>query len=122
VPDWHPPPPPDAGASYLGVYGFMPWTLWIMRHAPELVALTPKKLRQMVAPLCPEGHWPSKPHRMMLRPGGWVCYRHPKWTEDGPVECPVRLPFEPQFERAPDIDVLSRVNDVLDVVYEEGEW
>jgi hypothetical protein len=59
---------------------------------------------------------------MHLRPEGWVCYRHPKWTEDGPVECPVRLPFEPRLERAPEGDVLSRVNEPLDIVYDDGAW
>jgi hypothetical protein len=100
-----------------------------MRKAPELVALTPEKLRQVVAPMCPEGHWPSRPHRMMLRPEGWVCYRHPKWTEDGPVECPVRLPFELRLEQAPELDVLGLLGGScdlldrpLDIIYEDGAW
>jgi len=28
----------------------------------------------------------------------------------------------PKFERAPEVDVLSRVNEALDLVYDDGEW
>ena len=107
--DWRPPPPPDAGSSYLGTYGFSPWTLWIMRHAPELVAETPAALtaREGHRP-CPDCRWP-----MARRPGGWKCYRH---------EPPIIVMEEPKFERAPKVDVLSRVNEALDIVYVDGEW
>jgi hypothetical protein len=29
---------------------------------------------------------------------------------------------KPKFERAPKVDVLSRVNEALDIVYDDGEW
>jgi hypothetical protein len=104
------PPPPDAGASYLGAYGFGPWTLWLMRHAPELVAQTPTALlRGQAAPRCPLCRWPMVP-----RPGGWKCYRH-----DGKA---VFVEQRPKFEKAPEVDVLSRVNEALDLVYDDGEW
>ena len=67
--DWRPPPPPDAGSSYLGTYGFTAWTLWLLRRAPELLAETPKALtsREM-PPFCPECR-PWNLRLMVRRPG-----------------------------------------------------
>ncbi|OGS01141.1 MAG: hypothetical protein A2V88_08655 [Elusimicrobia bacterium RBG_16_66_12] len=129
VTDWQPtsighkpPPPPDAGASFMGVYGLgNPWVLWLLRKQAELLALTPEQLRRDLVPVCPDSRgW--KPHRMMLRPEGWVCYRHPKWMEGRMIESPVRVLFEPRLQRAPKGDVLTRVKEALDVVYDDGEW
>jgi hypothetical protein len=53
---------------------------------------------------------------MLRRAGGlrweWRCYGHDEWVT---LPCKVRLP------RAPVLDVLSRVNEALDIVYDDLE-
>ncbi len=103
--------PPDAGASYLGTYGFGVWSVWLMNRASELLAETPTAmLRGQPAPMCPV---PDCRHRMLRLPGVWKCYRH-----EEVVRVPVRFKPSP----APDFDVLAHVDDTLDMVYKDGEW
>jgi len=69
---------------------------------------------------------------MLFRPGAWVCYRHHRRVGDEPqavVLAPVRVPHEvevPQIVPVDDfgrpVDVLSRIDEALDVVYVDGEW
>lgn len=134
---WPPPlTPPDAGASYLGVYGLQNvWVAWIVSRAPELAAVTPEALRRFgrrKPPPCPICDRPmqlrlasppkrDRRHRTKAnaearrRQGGrvWKCYRH-----DPPV---VRQATDPvDDEPAPDIDAIGMIakgNPILDYVY-----
>ncbi len=110
-------PPPDAGASYLGTYGFGPWTVWLMNRASELVAETLAELmKSRRPPLCPACCLP-----MVRRPDAWKCYRHRGHVDGEELPPTVVLDvFKPL--RAPQIDVLRRTGDMLDTVYEDGEW
>jgi len=103
------PPAPDAGRSYLGHYSIVnPWTVWLLNRAPELLTEPASRLTRTdaYAPLCHIG----RPHRMVLRPGEWVCYLHD-----------VRVKIEPKYERAPKADVLSRTAEMLDYVWDDLE-
>lgn len=102
--------PPDAGASYLGTYGFGPWAVWLMNQASELVALTPATLVRPASrpPRCPSCDWP-----MVRRPGAYKCYRHDE---------PVVLLDKLTADRAPQMDVLNRINEVLEMAYSKGVW
>jgi len=68
------PPELDTG-SYLSHYGILNlWTQWLLRKAPELVAMRPTVLRTTdVRPRCPDVFCR---HPMNPRPEGWACYRH----------------------------------------------
>ena len=127
-----PPPPPDAGASYMGAHGLgNPIVLWLMRKHPELLALTPKAMTaRAVPPRCPDL---MCRRAMVFRPGAWVCYYHWRVVIEGEtngfVQAPIRVPHEVEvpaivpvdgFGRP--VDVLSRVNEALDISYEGGEW
>lgn len=59
--------------SYVSHYGLTnPWTLWLLKRAPELVALRPSEFRAAkAAPACPDCRC-----FMVPRPGGYACYRH----------------------------------------------
>lgn len=106
-----PPPPPDAGASFLGAHGLRnPVVAWLLRKHPELVALTPKAMIARTAPpRCPD---PYCRRPMVFRPDAWKCYYH---------ESPV-IVEEPWLLRAPAGDVLRRIHEPLDILYEDGAW
>ena len=102
------PPELDRG-SYVSHYGLLnPWTLWLLRRAPELVALRPSELRApKQALLCPKCRYP-----MVARPGGYVCYHH-----DPPVRCRTALEA-PKLRWAPhQPSALSLVGEDVDI-----EW
>lgn len=110
--------PPDAGASYLGTYGFgNAWTVWLTRKHPDLVAQPPSRMHEREEgdrrPECP--HPPCR-HRMVLRGSVWKCFRH----GDRVFELKPAL----ELERAPDIDVLSMVGrgEILEGFYKDGRW
>ena len=102
--------------SYLSVYGITnPWTAWLLARQSELLAedATSFYRGQIVPPLCPGPHRPFvKPPRMHWRPGAFKCYLH-----DEPVEISIDAEFEP----APDIDVLSKLDKMLDYVWDPGK-
>ena len=77
--------------SYLTTYGLLnPWSLWLLKKAPELLGLTPNEHHERQSidrwghkiPACPECGV-----AMVSRPGGFACYRH-----DRPVR--YRLPAD----------------------------
>ena len=96
-------PPPDAGVSALGHWTLAsPMVVWMLTHAPDLLACRPKALVSRRGVLrCP----PPCYKAMVRRPGAWKCYRHdpPYVREDG----------DP-YERAPELDVLGRTGELLD--------
>lgn len=132
---WPPPhTPPDAGSSYLGVYGLANlWVAWILSREPSLLGLTPTELQREArrqAEPCPAC---AAPMRLRLaappkrdrrrrgkakaearrRAGGrvWKCYHH---------DPTIVVAIEPmQFERAPKVDVLGKIaqGTILDYVY-----
>lgn len=117
--DWYvpdpdrPEPAPAADGTYFGAYGITnPWVAWLIRRAPNLVARTPDRMlvAAPIVPSCPDQDC-SKP--MVSRPGAWCCYRHDET---------IRVLIEDKFERAPDVDVLSRVQQPLDAVLVNGKW
>jgi hypothetical protein len=48
---------------------------------------------------------------MMWRPGAFKCYLH---------EPPYEVEIKPEFERAPELDVLSKTDVMLDYVWDPG--
>jgi hypothetical protein len=97
------------GGSYLAHYGIKnPWTLWLMRQAPELVALTPSELHHSdSAPKCRQCWSPMVP-----RDGAWRCYHH-----DPPVTRRTRLPV-PDVRWVPgQPSALSLIGKDVDVAY-----
>ena len=115
-------PAPDAGASYLGHYGFSAWTVWVLNRASWLLSESPSKFQRNSnpPPVCPES--PAFPtfdvHRMIPRPPFWKCYRHMRARE--PID--VVLPMVLTLESAPRCAVLSRTGEMLDLVFDDGEW
>lgn len=119
--------PPDAGASYAGVYGLHnPWVIWLMNRAPDLVALTPIELQRRFrvavvrcpGPICdwtPDG-WIERggtPNRsrpccgdvMLAVTGAFKCHHHPE---------PVRVNAPLIIERAPTFNALAHTGDILE--------
>jgi len=125
-----PPPPPDAGASFMGAHGLCnPLVRWLLGKHPELLALAPKAMTaRAVPPRCPD---PECRRPMVFRSGAWVCYHHYRRLGDEPqavVLAPVRVPHEveippivPMDAFGCPVDVLSRVNEALDIVYDDLE-
>ncbi len=81
------PVPPDAGTSYVGVYGLRnPWVAWLCNAAPELAALTPFELQAILMPACYAGEslpqgvtiWPRAPRFDALGHAGDVL----DWQRD----------------------------------------
>ena len=110
--------PVSRDPSYLSVYGITnPWTVWLLARQSELLAedATSFHQGQIVAPLCPSPEhrmsWGSKVPRMNWRPGAFKCYLH---------EEPVEVSIDAEFERAPELDVLSKTDKMLDYVWDPG--
>ena len=101
------------GGSYLAHYGIRnPWTLWLLRQAPELLGHTPTTLRTRdLRPICP-ACWLYPPQRMLRRGAEWVCYKH-----DPPVRRRAKLDV-PDLEWADgQPSALSLIGKDVDVVY-----
>jgi len=95
-------PAPDAGNTVLGHYSLLnPVVAWLLRKAPGLLAEPASALREsdVRPPRCPERH------RMVWRGAEYACYLHAE---------PVRQKIALRYERAPEGDVLSLTDRVLD--------
>lgn len=83
--------------SFLNHYGLgNVVTTWLIAKAPELVAAGPTALYSHDRPpRCPFGDCGQS---MKLRPGFWKCFMH---------DPPITLRVRPEYERAPEGDVLA---------------
>lgn len=101
--------------SYLSTYGITnPWSAWLVGADSSVLSYTVNELvhQPIDIPFCPDplGEH-AQPIRMLYRPGAWKCYQH---------DSPVMIPIETQIERAPEIDVLSRTDKMLDYRWNPG--
>ena len=110
--------PPDAGASYMGVYGLRnPVVAWAVGRAADLLVQTPEALAaagRKEPPPCPDKacHRPMRFRIERGMIGVWRCYNFDRHAE--PTTVRPRAAYD-----SPDVDVIAaaRAGKMLDYVY-----